>query len=69
MPWYMIPSQTCKVLNRLADRYATSSLQDLNMILDQATQNIWFKQEQYYNAKMSNGNRTSGETAGGGGLW
>lgn len=56
MPWYMNPLQTCKVLNRLADRYATSSLRDLNTVLEQATQNIWDKQEQYYNAKMSNGN-------------
>jgi len=69
MPWYMKPTQTCKVLNRLADRYSTSSLQDLNIILEQATQTIWYKQEQYYNSRFSNNNRSSGEPAGGGRFW
>lgn len=48
MPWYMNPTFTCKVLNRIANRYSRASLQDLQTALDQATQNLWNKQEYYY---------------------
>lgn len=48
MPWYMNPVETRKVLNRIANRYRYTQLQDLRVILDQATQLIWTKQENYY---------------------
>lgn len=48
MPWYMNPVETRKVLNRIANRYQCTQLQDLRAILDQATQLIWTKQENYY---------------------
>jgi hypothetical protein len=48
MPWYTDPVITCKVLNRIASRYESSSLQDLKFILDRVTESIWRKQEQYY---------------------
>ena len=48
MPWYMNPVVTCRVLNRIANRYQRTPLQDLKAILDQATQLIWAKQENYY---------------------
>lgn len=48
MPWYMNPVVTRKVLNRIANHYKSTSLQDLRVILDQATQLIWTKKENYY---------------------
>ena len=50
MPWYTDHIITCKVLNRIARRYEQSSLYDFKLVLDQATESIWKKQEQYYNA-------------------
>lgn len=47
MPWYMNPVITCKVLNRLANRHSRDPLQDLNALLDHATQLLWSKQENY----------------------
>ena len=48
MPWYTNPVITCKVLNRIARRYENSPLQNLKTILDNATESIWEKQQQYY---------------------
>jgi hypothetical protein len=48
MPWYTNHILTCKVLNRIASRYEHSSLQELNLILDYATEMIWMKLEEYY---------------------
>lgn len=48
MPWYMNPKSTCKVINRIANRYSQASLQELRTVLDRATQNLWNKQEYYY---------------------
>jgi hypothetical protein len=48
MPWYTNPVITCKVLNRIARRYERSPLQNLKSILDNATESIWEKQQQYY---------------------
>lgn len=48
MPWYMNPTATCKVLNRIANRHARASLPDLQTILDRATERLWNKQEYYY---------------------
>ena len=48
VPWYNNPVLTCKVLNRIANRYTRATLQDLNTVLDRATQLIWNKQEQYF---------------------
>jgi hypothetical protein len=48
MPWYTNPVITCKVLNRIARRYENSPLQNLKSILDNATESIWEKQQQYY---------------------
>ncbi len=50
MPWYTNHRITCKVLNRIANRYSRSSLQDLKSVLDHATETIWRKQEHYYNS-------------------
>jgi hypothetical protein len=44
----MNPVETCKVLNRIANRHQRTTLQDLKAVLDQATQLIWEKQENYY---------------------
>jgi hypothetical protein len=48
MPWYTNPVLTCKVLNRIANRYERSSLQNLKFVLDYATETIWKKQKDYY---------------------
>lgn len=48
MPWYTNHIITSKVLNRIANRYDNSSLQDLKFVLDKATESIWRKQEHYY---------------------
>ncbi len=48
MPWYINPISTRKVINRIADRYSRGSLQDLQSVLDRATQSLWTKQECYY---------------------
>ncbi len=48
MPWYINPISTRKVINRIASRYSCASLQDLQSVLDRATQNLWKKQECYY---------------------
>jgi hypothetical protein len=48
MPWYTNHIITCKVLNRIASRYEHSSLQDLKLVLDHATESLWRKQEHYY---------------------
>jgi hypothetical protein len=48
MPWYTNHIKTCKVLNRIASRHESSSLQDLKSVLDHATESLWRKQEHYY---------------------
>jgi hypothetical protein len=48
MPWYMSPNTTCKVLNRIANRYPAHDSQNLIHILDYVTQLLWSKQERYY---------------------
>jgi hypothetical protein len=51
MPWYMNPTSTCKVLNRIADRHRRATLRDLQLVLDHATQQIWNKREHYHEKK------------------
>jgi hypothetical protein len=51
MPWYTNPATTCKVLNRIADRHPHATLTDLKTALDNATDLIWNKREQFYNNK------------------
>jgi hypothetical protein len=53
MPWFTNPVLTCRVLNRIANRYSRAPLQDLKTTMDIATQSIWSKQEHYYNSKAS----------------
>lgn len=48
MPWYTNPVITCKVLNKIANRYERTALQDLKSVLDHVTKLIWVKQEHYY---------------------
>jgi hypothetical protein len=48
MPWYTNPVITCKVLNKIADRYERNALHDLKSVLDRATELIWKKQEHYF---------------------
>jgi len=48
MPWYMSPNTTCKVLNRIANRYPAHDSQNLIHILDYVTELLWSKQERYY---------------------
>jgi hypothetical protein len=48
MPWYTNPVITCKVLNKIANRYERTALQELKSVLDHVTRLIWVKQEQYY---------------------
>ena len=48
MPWYMNPASTCKVLNRIANRYPQATLKDLQRIMDHATQKLWNKQEYFH---------------------
>lgn len=55
MPWYINPVLTCKVLNKIANRYERSVLQDLRSVLDRATELIWRKQEQYYESNQQKG--------------
>lgn len=52
MPWYTNPDTTCKVLNRLANRYEHQTLAGLKSLLDHATQLIWVKQERYYESNQ-----------------
>lgn len=53
MPWYMNPATTCKVLHRIANRHARASLRELAVLLDQATEKLWSKQEYYYTKETS----------------
>lgn len=52
MPWYTNPVITCKVLNRIANRYEHTSLHNLRSILDHVTELIWRKQEHYYDGNQ-----------------
>lgn len=54
MPWYINHVLTCKVLNKIANRYDRSALQELKSVLDHATELIWRKQERYYEMNSSN---------------
>ena len=47
MPWYMKPTNTCKVLHRIARRHSYLSLQELNITMDRVTQMLWNKQRTY----------------------
>jgi len=53
MPWYMNPVTTCKVLNRIANRSARVSLRELTVLLDQTTDKLWSKQEEYNSAQLA----------------
>lgn len=55
MPWYMNPTSTRKVINRIANRHSRDSLKDLQSVLDQTTQSLWNKQECYYEKFQCNG--------------
>lgn len=55
MPWYTNHIMTRKVLNRIANHYNNSSLQELKSVLDKATESIWRKQEYYYNRPQHQG--------------
>jgi hypothetical protein len=48
MPWYNNPLTTIKVLNKIANRYTTSSLQDLKSVLDNVTEQVRRKQDSYH---------------------
>ena len=48
MPWYTNPDITCKVVNKIADRYNSTPLQELKSVLDHVATLIWKKQEHYY---------------------
>ena len=54
MPWYTDHIKTCKVLNRIANRYEHIGIQDIKFILDNATESIWRKQENYYRNASDN---------------
>ena len=53
MPWYTNPVITCKVLNRIANRFERSPLHNLSFVMDYATESIWRKQEQYFQTKYN----------------
>jgi|GEM_PF-1953092 len=53
MPWYMSPTTTCKVLNRIANRHQRAPLRDLTTLLNHATEKLWSKQERYYEKQAS----------------
>lgn len=54
MPWYINPVKTTQVLNKIANRYTCSTLQDLRSVLDNVTELVRRKQDQYYdNAQRS----------------
>jgi hypothetical protein len=53
MPWYINPAITCKVLNRIANRYPCANLHELKTTLDHATQLLWSKQENFCTGKSS----------------
>lgn len=55
MPWYFNPITTCKALNKIANRYESSALQDLRSVLDHATELIWRKQEHYHESNQQKG--------------
>jgi hypothetical protein len=65
MPWYTNPVITCKVLNRIANRHSRANLHDLKNTLDNATQLLWSKQEQYYNSRSSDVTGATGFSWGG----
>jgi len=54
MPWYTNPTLTCKVLEKIANRYERTELQDLKSVMDHAATLIWRKQECYYAAVGKN---------------
>jgi hypothetical protein len=51
MPWYTDPDKTCKVLNKIANRYSSTDLQNLKSVLDHVSGLIWEKQEHYYKGR------------------
>lgn len=48
MPWYMNPTSSRKVINRIAASHSHDSLKELQDVLDRATQGLWRKQEYYH---------------------
>jgi hypothetical protein len=54
MPWYKNPATTCKVLDRIAQRYERASLQQLRNVLDYVTESIWRKQLEYCKSTTDN---------------
>ena len=60
MPWYTNHNRTCKVLNRIASRYAQSSLDELRTVMDTATESIWKKQELYFNTASNKSDMEKG---------
>jgi hypothetical protein len=64
MPWYCNPVITCRVLNKIANRYQRANLQELKTNLDYATQLIWNKQEYYYKRILAANGGASGLIGG-----
>lgn len=54
MPWYINPTSTRKVINRIASRHSCDSLKELQGVLDRATQILWNKQAYYYKKNQLN---------------
>jgi len=48
MPWYTNPLTTTKIINKIANRYERSALQDLKSVLDHVTELVRRKQDHYY---------------------
>lgn len=48
MPWYMNPSSTRRVVNRIALHYSRLSIQEQAAALDHVTQRLWHKQEFFH---------------------
>lgn len=43
-PWYMNAVKTCKVLNRIANRFPINDNIKLTEMMDEVTQKLWVKQ-------------------------
>jgi hypothetical protein len=50
LPWYMKPAVTCDVLNRFTNKLfrSTHNLDHIHKTLDQITEKIWSKVDNYY---------------------
>lgn len=46
-PWFLNPRLTCRVLNRIANRFPVYMTKELKVVLDHCMEMLWLKQEHW----------------------